>query len=71
MDSKLWWKSKTILSIGLTAVGIFAPQYLPVITPVVGKIISVAGLLGAFYGRVVANKNLVATIVNSQQPPTQ
>ena len=71
MESKLWWKSKTILSLGLTAVGIFLPRYFPIINQTVSGIMTVGGLLGAFYGRIVATKNLVATAVKAQQTPPQ
>jgi hypothetical protein len=60
MEQKPWWQSKTLLSVALTAVGIFAPKYAPLVNETAGDIITIIGLAGAVYGRVKATKELVA-----------
>lgn len=57
---KEWWKSKTLLSIAITAVGIFVPKYAPLVNETAGDIITMIGLAGAVYGRVRATAQLTA-----------
>ena len=67
MEQKPWWKSKTIISLIVAAVGTFAPKYTPLLELVgpvletVGQAAQVVGLAGVAYGRIKTDgKKLVA-----------
>lgn len=61
MDKKPWWKSLTLRSVALTALGIFAPKYATIIPGIVGDITTIAGLVGTVIGRLRATSEVTFT----------
>jgi hypothetical protein len=63
-QQKPWWKSKTLISLIVAAVGAFAPKYTPLLDLVgpvlntVGQALEVGGLAVAAIGRVKANSQI-------------
>jgi len=58
MDSKPWYRSQTILSLIGAAISAFAPAYVDVIPPLVGKVLEVFFLGSATIGRFRARKRV-------------
>jgi hypothetical protein len=66
MEQKPWYKSKTLVSLIVAAVGMLAPKYAPLADLVgpaldlIGQGVTLAGLAGAGYGRVKAKAQITA-----------
>lgn len=65
MERKPWYKSLTLWSVAVTAIGVFAPKYAPTISGVVGDVATIAGLVGSIVGRLRATQQV--TLTNPQQ----
>ena len=51
MQSKPWYSSMTLWSVAITAIGVFAPKYAPIIPQVASDVATIAGLVGSVIGR--------------------
>jgi hypothetical protein len=61
MEKKPWYTSMTLWSVAITALGVFAPKYAPVISGVVGDVATIAGLVGSVIGRLRATQQVSFT----------
>lgn len=72
MEKKPAWKSLTLRGVVLTALGIFAPEYLSAISSiaaisgVAGKLTAIAGLIVTTIGRLRATQEVTFTGAQKQ-----
>jgi len=60
-NSKPWYKSLTLTGVALTALSVFAPKYVPVVSGVITDVSAIAGLVVTVIGRLRATKEVTFT----------
>ena len=61
MNSKPWYKSLTLWGAAITAAGVFAPKYAPLIPGIAGDVATIAGLVSTVIGRLRATQQVTFT----------